>query len=63
MYCFDALMKDRLVYEVEFAEFPDEFDVAQHLALGDAPLLLLLGGEGAVMLFVDWRESGQEATV
>lgn len=46
-------MKDRFVDEVEFAKFPDEFNVAKHLDLGDGPLLLLLRSERVVVLVVD----------
>lgn len=35
--------------EVEFAQFTDEFDVAQHLDLCNCTLFLLLRGEWAVM--------------
>lgn len=48
-------MKDRFVDKVEFAKFPDEFDVAQHLELCNRALLLLLRGEWAVLFFVDYR--------
>lgn len=41
--------------EVEFAKFPDEFNVAKHLDLGDGPLLLLLRSERVVVFVVDWR--------
>lgn len=53
-YCFDALMKDRFMDEVEFPKFPDEFDVAQHLALCNTTLLLLFGGERIVMFVKDY---------
>lgn len=52
-YCFDALMKDRFVNEVKFAEFPDEFNVAKHLDLGDGTLLLLLRSKRVVMFVID----------
>lgn len=52
-YCFDALMKDRFVNEVEFAKFPDEFNVAKHLDLGNGPLLLLFRSERVVMFVID----------
>lgn len=39
--------------EVEFAKFPNEFDVAKHLDLGDGPLLLLLRSERVVMFVID----------
>ena len=55
-YCFDALMKDRFMDEVEFAKFPDEFNVAKHLDLGDGTLLLLLRCERVVMFVVHWGE-------
>lgn len=42
--------------EVEFAKFPDEFDVTQHLELCHRPLLLLLRGEGVVMFVKDYKE-------
>ena len=53
-YCFDALMKDRFVDEVEFAKFPDEFNVAKHLDLGNGTLLLLLRSKRVVMFVIDW---------
>lgn len=46
-------MKDRFVNEVEFAKFPDEFNVAKHLDLGDGPLLLLFRSERVVMFVID----------
>lgn len=52
-YCFDALMKDRFMDEVEFAQFPDEFNVAKHLDLGDGTLLLLLRSKRVVMFVID----------
>ena len=52
-YCFDALMKDRFVDEVEFAKFPDEFNVAKHLDLGNGTLLLLLRSKRVVMFVID----------
>lgn len=52
-YCFDALMKDRFVNEVEFAKFPDEFNVAKHLDLGDGTLLLLFRSKRVVMFVID----------
>lgn len=55
-YCFDALMKDRFVNEVEFAEFPDEFNVAKHLDLGDGTLLLLLRSKRVVMFVIDCEQ-------
>lgn len=53
-YCFDALMKDRFMDEVEFAKFPDEFNVAKHLDLGNGTLLLLLRSKRVVMFVIDW---------
>lgn len=55
-YCFDAPMKDRFVNEVEFAKFPNEFNVAKHLDLGDGTLLLLLRSKRVVMFVIDWNE-------
>lgn len=52
-YCFDALMKDRFMDEVEFAKFPDEFNVAKHLDLGNGTLLLLFRSKRVVMLVID----------
>lgn len=49
-------MKDRFMDEVEFAKFPDEFNVAKHLDLGDGALLLLLRSERVVMFVIDWKE-------
>lgn len=54
-YCFDALVKDRFVDKVEFAKFPNEFDVAQHFDLRNGTLLLLLRGEWALMFLKDCR--------
>lgn len=42
--------------EVEFAKFPDEFNVAKHLDLGDGTLLLLLRSKRVVMFVIDWNE-------
>lgn len=53
MYCFDALMKDRFMDEVEFAKFPDEFNVAKHLDLGNGTLLLLFRSKRVVMFVID----------
>lgn len=39
--------------EVEFAKFPDEFNVAKHLDLGDGPLLLLFRSKRVVVFVVD----------
>lgn len=39
--------------EVEFAELPDEFDVAKHLDLCNRTLLLLLSREFVVMFVKD----------
>lgn len=49
-------MKYRFVDKVEFAKFPNEFDVAQHLDLCNSTLLLLVRGEGAVISLKDYRE-------
>ena len=46
--------------EVEFAKFPDEFDVAQHLELCNTTLLLLLRGERGVIFVKDYRKKGQK---
>ncbi len=46
-------MKDRLVNEIEFAKFSNEFDVAQHFALGNGTLLFLLRGERVVTFIID----------
>lgn len=48
-YRFNALMKNRFVDEVEFAKFPNEFDVAQHFDLRNSTLLLFLRGERAIV--------------
>lgn len=48
-------MKDRFVDEVEFAKFPDEFNVAKHLDLGNGPLLLLFRSKRVVMFVIDCR--------
>lgn len=53
-YCFDALMKDRFMDEVEFAKFRDEFNVSKHLDLGNGTLLLLLRSKRVVMFVIDW---------
>lgn len=37
-------MKDGLMDEVKFAKLSNEFDIAKHLDLGDATLLLFLRG-------------------
>lgn len=49
--------------EVEFAKFPDEFNVAKHLDLGNGTLLLLLRSERVVMFVIDWRrdKNGKES--
>lgn len=39
--------------EVEFAKFPDEFNVAKHLDLGNGTLLLLLRSKRVVMFVID----------
>lgn len=52
-YCFDALMKDRFMNEVEFAKFPDEFNVTKHLDLGNGTLLLLFRSKRVVMFVID----------
>lgn len=52
-YCLDAFMKDRFMDEVEFAKFPDEFNVAKHLDLGNGTLLLLLRSKRVVMFVID----------
>lgn len=52
-YCFDAFMKDRFMDEVEFAKFPDEFNVAKHLDLGNGTLLFLLRSKRVVMFVID----------
>lgn len=62
-YCFDALMKDRFVNEVEFAKFPDEFNVAKHLDLGDGPLLLLLRSKRVVVFVIDCGGQKQEFVI
>lgn len=62
-YCFDALMKDRFVNEIEFAKFPDEFNVAKHLDLGDGTLLLLLRSKRVVMFVIDWNEHKREFVI
>lgn len=62
-YCFDALMKDRFVNEVEFAKFSDEFNVAKHLDLGDGTLLLLLRSKRVVMFVIDCEEQKQEFVI
>ncbi len=41
--------------KVEFAKFPNEFDVAQHLDLCHGTLLLLLRSEWAVLFVKDYR--------
>lgn len=41
--------------EVEFAKFPDEFNVAKHLDLGNGPLLLLFRSKRVVVFVVDCR--------
>lgn len=58
-YCFDALMKDRFVDEVKFAKFPDEFNVAKHLDLGNGTLLLLLRSKRVVVFVIDWHRGEQ----
>lgn len=52
-YCFDALMKDRFMDKIKFAKFPNEFDIAQHLKLGNGMLLLFLRGKRVVMFVID----------
>ena len=39
--------------EVEFAKFTNEFDVAQHLDLGNGTLLLFLRSKRVVMFVID----------
>lgn len=41
--------------EVKFAKFPDEFNVAKHLDLGDGALLLLFRSKRVVMFIIDYR--------
>jgi hypothetical protein len=55
-YCFDALMKDRFMDEVQLAKFPDEFNVAKHFDLGNGPLLLLLRSKRVVMFVINCGE-------
>ena len=45
--------------EVEFAKFPDEFNVAKHLDLGDGTLLLLLRSKRVVMFVIDCGGRGR----
>lgn len=52
-YCFDALVEDGFVDEVEFAKLPNEFDVAKHLDLCNRTLLLLLSSEFVVIFVKD----------
>ena len=47
-------MKDRFMDKVKFAKFANEFDVAQHLDLGNGTLLLFLRGKRVVMFVIDW---------
>lgn len=56
-------MKDRFVNEVKFAKFPDEFNVAKHLDLGDGTLLLLLRSKRVVMLVIDCEGQKQEFVI
>jgi len=52
-YRLDAPVQDGLVDEVQLAQFTDEFDVAEHLELGDGALLLLLRGQRGVIFVID----------
>lgn len=61
-YCFDALVENGFVDEVEFPKLSNEFDVAQHLDLRNSTLLLLLRGELAIMLFKDYTELKNKQT-
>lgn len=54
-HCFDALMKDRFMNKIKLAKFSNEFDVPQHLDLGNGSLFLLLREEGTIMLIIDWK--------
>lgn len=49
--------------EVEFAKFPDEFNVAKHLDLGNGPLLLLFRSERVVMFVIDCRADVSSVSV
>ena len=39
--------------KIVLPKFPNEFDVAQHLGLGNSALLLLLRGEDIIMFVID----------
>lgn len=41
--------------KVKLAKFSNEFDVPQHLDLGNGSLFLLLREEGTIMLIIDWK--------
>lgn len=44
--------------KVKLAKFSNEFDVPQHLDLGNGSLFLLLREEGTIMLIIDINISG-----
>lgn len=41
--------------KIKLAKFSNEFDVPQHLDLGNGSLFLLLREEGTIMLIIDWK--------
>lgn len=49
--------------KVEFAKFPNEFDVAQHLDLCNSTLLLLLRGEWVVIFLKDYRRRKKQSKI
>lgn len=53
-------MEDRFMDEIEFAKFPNEFDVTQHLELCHRPLLLLLRSEWVVMFVKDYKQINKQ---
>lgn len=41
--------------KIKLAKFSNEFDVPQHLNLGNGSLFLLLREKGTIMLIIDWK--------
>lgn len=42
--------------KIKLAKFSNEFDVPQHLNLGNGSLFFLLREKGSIMLIVDWKK-------
>lgn len=46
--------------EIEFAKFPNEFNVTKHLELGNGTLLLFFWSERAVFFVIDYKKKFEE---